>query len=44
MTTIRTEVSTVRTWLRAPDHTLGLVLLLLGLFLASSAVTMIFSG
>jgi hypothetical protein len=44
MSTVRTDMTTVRSWLRAPDHSLGIVLLLLGLVLASSAVTMMFSG
>ncbi|HEY2272722.1 MAG TPA: hypothetical protein VGH30_08105 [Jatrophihabitantaceae bacterium] len=44
MTTVRTDLSTVRSWFRAPDHSLGIVLLLLGLFLASSAVAMMFTG
>jgi hypothetical protein len=37
-------ITDVRTWLRAPDHSIGLLLLVLGMALATSALTLMFGG
>jgi hypothetical protein len=37
-------ITDVRTWLRTPGHTAGLALLILGVTLAASALTLMLGG